>query len=74
MPASRPKRIQRIGIGWKVSTPDLDKLVRSIGDALTESGLIRDDARIAMVMASKVEVTDWAGAQIKLHRLDELTE
>jgi len=74
MPASRPKRIQRIGIGWKVSTPDLDKLVRSIGDALTESGLIRDDARIVMVMASKVEVTDWAGAQIQLHRLDELTE
>ena len=72
MPASRPKRTQRIGIGWKLSAPDLDKLVRSIGDALTESGLIRDDARIGMVLASKVETTDWSGAEIKLHRLDEI--
>ena len=72
MPASRPKRTQRIGIGWKLSAPDLDKLVRSIGDALTEGGLIRDDARIGMVLASKVETTDWSGAEIKLHRLDDV--
>jgi Holliday junction resolvase RusA-like endonuclease len=71
MPSSRPKRRLRIGIAWKTTAPDLDKLVRAVGDALTDSGLIRDDARIGMVIASKVETTDWSGAEIKLHALDE---
>ena len=72
MPASRPRRAIRLGRAWKTTAPDLDKLIRSIGDALTESGLIRDDARIGMVMASKVETTDAAGAEIGLWPLEEL--
>jgi crossover junction endodeoxyribonuclease RusA len=72
MPASRPKRLLRIGRAWKQTAPDLDKLIRSVGDALTVSGLIRDDARIGMVMASKVETTDAAGADITLWPLDAL--
>lgn len=72
MPASRSRKVQAQKVGWKQSAPDLDKLVRTIGDALTESGLIRDDARIGMVMASKVETTDAAGAEIGLWPLDEL--
>jgi Holliday junction resolvase RusA-like endonuclease len=70
MPASRPKRLRDIGTGWKTSAPDLDKLVRSVGDSLTDSGLIRDDARIGMVIASKVETTGWSGATIQLYPLD----
>ena len=34
--------------------PDLDKLIRSTLDAITDSGLIADDARIVELRASKV--------------------
>jgi len=72
MPSSRPKRVRDAGEQWKVSAPDLDKLIRSIGDALTASGLICDDARIGMVIASKVETTSWAGAVLQLYPLEAL--
>ena len=47
-------------------TPDLDKLVRTM-DSLTVAGLIRDDARIVTVRATK-EYDDGepAGARIRL--------
>lgn len=35
---------------------DLDKLIRAVGDALTQSGLITDDSRITGITASK----EWA--------------
>jgi Holliday junction resolvase RusA-like endonuclease len=41
-PASAPKR-RRV---WAMRKPDLSKLARSTEDALTDSGLIADDARI----------------------------
>lgn len=41
-PASAPKR-RRI---YPKSKPDLSKLIRSAEDALTDSGMIRDDSRI----------------------------
>ena len=33
--------------------PDLDKLVRAVGDALTQSGVIKDDCLITSVFAEK---------------------
>lgn len=67
-PTSRPKAHReaaaRLHGTPKTTTPDLDKLVRSIGDALTASGLIRDDARIWDLHARKVETTGWTGAEI----------
>lgn len=67
-PTSRPKA-HRLEAATdrgapKTTTPDLDKLVRCIGDALTASGLIRDDARIWDLVARKVETTGWTGADI----------
>ena len=47
-------------------TPDLDKLLRSTGDALTTSGLIADDARIVAITAEKVETTGWCGAEVHI--------
>lgn len=41
-PASAPKR-RRI---WPMRTPDLSKLIRSTEDALTDSGVWKDDARV----------------------------
>lgn len=69
MPASRPKAMRANGVGWKTTAPDLDKLVRTIGDALTASGLIRDDALIAELSAIKAEVTSWTGATITVEAL-----
>ena len=37
----------------KATAPDLDKLCRAIGDALTQSGVLRDDALIAEWVARK---------------------
>lgn len=70
MPKSRPKYLRLGGWAWKSSTPDLDKLIRAVGDALKVAGLVVDDARFARIIAEKVEVDgSWTGAQIKLSRL-----
>ena len=37
----------------KATAPDLDKLCRALGDALTQSGVLRDDALIAEWVARK---------------------
>lgn len=73
MPKSRNKTTRAIGTAVKTTAPDLDKLVRSVGDALTESGVIGDDALICQISASKVEVVGWTGAHIWISQLpDEL--
>ncbi len=69
MPKSRPKRDRERGEAHKTSAPDLDKLVRTIGDALTASGLIVDDARFVAINATKVETTGWTGAVVRVERL-----
>lgn len=66
MPASRPKSVRAAGSALKTTAPDLDKLVRAVGDALTESGLIHDDARICYLYATKLEVIGWTGAVIRI--------
>lgn len=38
---------------WQSSAPDVDKLCRAVGDALTISGLILDDRLIARIHAEK---------------------
>ena len=51
-------------------TPDLDKLIRAIGDSLTDSGLIRDDSRIVTIHAQKLYADDRGpGAVIRLNTL-----
>ena len=66
MPKSRRAAVRSLGIASKTTAPDLDKLIRSTGDALTTSGLIRDDALICSVHASKLEVVGWSGAVVRL--------
>lgn len=46
-PASVKKRT------WPHVRPDLDKLVRSVEDALTLAGVWRDDAQVVKIAASK---------------------
>jgi Holliday junction resolvase RusA-like endonuclease len=38
----------------KINGPDLDKLLRAIGDALTDAGVYDDDRQITAVRASKM--------------------
>jgi Holliday junction resolvase RusA-like endonuclease len=45
--------------------PDLDKLARAVIDALADAGLLRNDAQVAALMASK-RYGDRPGCQIRL--------
>lgn len=47
-PKSRPKRAV-----WCDRKPDLDKLIRSTLDGLSDGGLVRHDSRVVQVTASK---------------------
>jgi Holliday junction resolvase RusA-like endonuclease len=66
MPKSRKAAVRAAGRAPKVSAPDLDKLVRSVGDALAEGGLIGDDALFCELHATKTEVIGWTGAIISV--------
>ena len=57
--------------GWHTVTPDLDKLVRAVGDALTEGRVLRDDARIAAIRATKrrARLNEPPGAHIHIDSL-----
>lgn len=46
----RPKTVKRT---HPHTMPDLDKLLRAIGDALTIAGAFADDSRIIQIMATK---------------------
>lgn len=70
MPKSRPKAAREAGRWPKTTTPDLDKLVRALGDGLEAGGLVRSDARFAVIEASKVEVIGWTGAVVSIEALD----
>lgn len=48
-PQSAPKRKRT----WPITRPDIDKLSRTILDALTNSGAIRDDSQVVVLHARK---------------------
>ncbi|WP_157801687.1 RusA family crossover junction endodeoxyribonuclease [Corynebacterium striatum] len=58
--------------GWHTATPDLDKLIRAIGDALTMAGILHDDSRIAAITATKRRARhgEPPGAHIHLDTLE----
>lgn len=68
MPASRSKAIRERGQCPKTAMPDLDKLVRTLGDGLKAGGMVRDDARISTCWAKKIEVIGWTGASVWIGR------
>lgn len=55
---------------YKTSTPDLDKLLRAVNDALTGVAFV-DDALVVHVAASKVYTVGTAGAAITITPLSE---
>jgi Holliday junction resolvase RusA-like endonuclease len=50
------------------TTPDLDKLIRSCSDSLTNSGLLHDDSLLWLISAKKGYARDghWTGVSITL--------
>lgn len=59
---------------WPHSMPDLDKLLRSTGDAITAAAVWSDDARIVQLVASKAyaDRLNPPGAAIRIEPLDPM--
>ena len=53
----------------KATKPDLDKLQRAVGDALSDAGIVRDDGRIVAWHASKI-YSDVPGVSIMVQRVN----
>jgi crossover junction endodeoxyribonuclease RusA len=65
----RPSSVSR---EYPTVMPDLDKLVRAVGDGLTQGGAIADDARIVDLHAYKrYSVDGWTGVHIKITEIKD---
>lgn len=64
-----PRPASRKRDHWADRKPDLDKLLRTTFDGITDGGLIEDDSRIAVLTTEKVLADEWTGAIIRLERL-----
>jgi Holliday junction resolvase RusA-like endonuclease len=52
--------------------PDVDKLVRAVGDGLTQGGAIADDARIVDLHAYKrYSVDGWTGVHVTISHVKD---
>jgi len=67
----RPKTVKIKDRGLPIVAPDLDKLVRGVGDGVGQSGLIwGDDSQIVEILARKFYADDReTGAVITIHFL-----
>jgi Holliday junction resolvase RusA-like endonuclease len=68
VPKSRARKVPTGPWGSlpKTTSPDVDKLARSVLDGLTAGGLISDDSLVVRLVAEKCEVLGWTGAQINV--------
>lgn len=72
MPKSRPRWAILQRVLFRVGLPDLDKLLRAVGDSLKVGGLLKDDALIVDVRMRKIEVHEsWLGCDVRLTELDQ---
>ena len=62
----RPKSVSR---RYPNSAPDLDKLIRGVGDSLQQSGLLANDGQIVSIKAHKIYAaeTNDSGVEIEIH-------
>lgn len=54
---------------WPIVSPDLDKLIRAISDALTDAGVWKDDAQVVIINAAKRYTTTPPGVLIQIQEL-----
>lgn len=63
----KPKSVVR---DYPTVTPDLDKLVRAVGDSLKDAKVLTDDSRIVTIHAQKLYAGDRGlGASIRVNTL-----
>ena len=63
----RPATISREKRPWPIKPPDLDKLIRSVADSLSDAGVWGDDDQVVHVIAWKVYAdTRDPGATVKV--------
>ena len=64
----RPASVSEKKRPYPTVAPDLDKLIRGVGDALKEAGVYRDDSQVVCIQATKryagSKIDDAAGAWI----------
>lgn len=66
----RPKSWPKKRLNWHTSAPDIDKLVRSVGDSLTAAGLIVDDRLVCHLKARAIVIdTGATGATILVYQI-----
>lgn len=58
----RPRTVKR---QWPCVSPDVDKLVRSVLDALQLAGVVRDDAQVVRLVATKI-YSDTPGVRVSV--------
>lgn len=64
----RPKSVTYNKRPLPIVSPDLDKIVRSVGDSLTDAGIWNDDAQVVSIVCEKVYADDKPpGADIEIH-------
>lgn len=72
----RPKSWPNRRGAWKDTAPDLDKLLRSTLDGLTDAGVWRDDAQVCRIVATKAVAQPGEpatpGASVEVCTLDGL--
>jgi Holliday junction resolvase RusA-like endonuclease len=68
MPKSRPAAIRKAGRGPSTVKPDIDKLTRTVLDALTLAEVISDDAVVCELYATKMETTGQTGVEIQIRK------
>lgn len=71
MPKSAPAWAKTQGLMLHTSPPDMDKLVRALGDSCKDAGLIADDARFALGSIAKISVLNaWTGVAVRIRQVD----
>lgn len=55
---------------WKMTSPDLSKLIRSTEDAITEASVWDDDRQVAALVATD-QWGDWSGVTITIESLED---
>lgn len=56
----RPKKYEKSATALPSARPDIDKLLRSSGDALTDAGVYQDDSNVVVINARKLYAGDRA--------------
>jgi Holliday junction resolvase RusA-like endonuclease len=62
----RPKRVKPDGVMPHTGKPDLDNLLKSTMDALTDIGVWKDDSLVIQTAADKRYAADKTGARISI--------